>query len=144
MSAFGIDLRLITIQIVNFGVLLVALWYFLYTPIFKILDERKRLIEKGVTDAADAAISLKNAEQEKGQIVTTAVAEASDIVKRGEASAKRDAGAILKEAHEQSARIIADGEKKAETLADGVRKKAEADIAKTAILAAEKILKERA
>lgn len=144
ISAFGIDLRLITIQLVNFGILLVALWYFLYTPVFKILDERKRVIEKGVRDAEGAALSLKNAEEEKGQIVTSAVAEAGEIVKRGEASAKRDAEAIRKDAQEQSARILADGQMKAESLAAEIRKKTEADIAKVAILAAEKILKERA
>ena len=143
LTAFGIDARLITIQIVNFGLLLVALWYFLYTPVFKILNERKLLIERGIKDAHDAARSLETADIEKAQIVTAAVSEASHIVKRGEEAAKRDASSIVKSAHEQSARILEESEKKAATLADSIRKKSEAEIAKVAILAAEKILKDR-
>ena len=144
INAFGIDLRLITIQIVNFGILLAALSYFLYTPILKILDERKRLIEKGIVDAKDASLSRENAVREKEEILKNAVSEAGSIVKRGEEAAEREAGSIVKDAHEQSSRIVADGEKKAQALASSVRAKSEAEIAKIAVLAAEKILKERA
>lgn len=144
ITAFGIDLRLITIQIVNFVVLLVALWYFLYTPIFKILDERKRLIAKGVQDAHDAEFALESADEEKGKIVTAAVAEASDIVKRGTEAGKKEKDTLLKEAHSQSAHIIDDAEKKAHVRAREIEKKSEEEITRVAILAAEKILKERA
>lgn len=144
INAFGIDLRLITIQIVNFGILLAALSYFLYTPILKVLDDRKRLIEKGIVDAKDAALSRENAAREKDEILKTAVTEAGSIVKRGEDAAEREAGAIVQEAHAQSARIVTDGEKKAQALADSIRRESEAEIAKIAVLTAEKILKERA
>lgn len=144
IKAFGIDGRLITIQIVNFFVLLAALSYLLYTPLMKMLDERKRLIAKGVEDAKNAALSLENAGKEKDGILAAAVSEASSIVKRGEEAAKRDAASIVKGAHEQSTRIIEDGEKKATALADSIRSKTEAEVAKAALLAAEKILKERA
>lgn len=144
IKAFGIDGRLITIQIVNFFVLLGALSYLLYTPLMKMLDERKKLIEKGVMDARNAALSLQNADKEKKGILSEAVSEASDIVKRGEESAKREAATIVTSAHEQSARIVTDGEKKATALADAIRKETEAEVAKAALLAAEKILKERA
>lgn len=143
IKAFGIDGRLITIQIVNFFVLLAALSYLLYTPLMKMLDERKRLIAKGVEDAKNAALSLENAGKEKDGILAQAVSEASDIVKRDEEAAKRDAASIVKDAHEQSARIVTDGEKKAAALADSIRAKTEAEVAKAALLAAEKILKER-
>lgn len=144
ITAFGIDLRLITIQIVNFVVLLIALWYFLYTPVFKILDERKRLIAKGIEDAENAALALANADEEKGKIVTAAVAEASDIVKRGTEAGKKEKEILLREAHSQGAHILEDAEKKAHVRAREIEKKSEKEITRVAILAAEKILKERA
>jgi F-type H+-transporting ATPase subunit b len=144
IKTFGIDWRLIAIQIFNFALLLGALSYFLYTPLLKMLDERKRVVAKGVEDAKDAALSRENAEKEKAAIITKAVTEAGDIVKRGEAAAEREAAGIVTEAYAQSTRIIQDGESKAAALADSIRKKTEADIAKVAILAAEKVLRERA
>jgi len=144
IHTFGIDWRLIAIQIFNFLLLLALLSYFLYTPVLRMLDERKKLIAKGVADANDAALSKENATKEKDAVLRQAVTEAGDIVKRGEEAAARDASTIVKDAHEQSARIVADGEKKAHALADTIRAKSEAEIAKIAVLAAEKILKERA
>lgn len=35
IQAFGIDAKLITVQIINFGILLAALTYFLYKPVLK-------------------------------------------------------------------------------------------------------------
>jgi len=144
ITTFGIDWRLIAIQIFNFGLLLALLSYFLYTPVLKMIDDRRKLIEKGVTDAKNAALARENAEKEKGEVLKKAVVEAGDIVKRGEEAAEREAANIVKGAHEQSTRIVKDGESKAVALAESIRKSTEAEIAKVAILAAEKILKERA
>ncbi len=144
IHTFGIDYRLIAIQIFNFVLLLAVLSYFLYTPVLKMIDERKKVIAKGVADAEAAALSKENAAKEKDAVIKQAVSEASDIVKRGEEAAGREASTIVKDAHDQSSRIVADGEKKAQALADSIRAKSEAEIAKIAVLAAEKILKERA
>jgi F-type H+-transporting ATPase subunit b len=143
IHTFGIDWRLIAIQIFNFALLLGALSYFLYTPILKMIDERKRIVVKGVEDAEAASLVLKNAEVEKHGILTKAVTEASEIVKRGEEAASREASLIVSEAHAESARITSEGEKKAHVIADALRKESEAGIAKAALLAAEKILRER-
>lgn len=144
IHTFGIDYRLIAIQIFNFVLLLAVLSYFLYTPVLKMIDERKKVIAKGVADAQEAALSKENAAKEKSAVLKKAVSEAGDIVQRGEEAAGREASTIVKDAHEQSSRIVLDGEKKAQALADSIRAKSEAEIAKMAVLAAEKILKERA
>ena len=39
LAAFGIDWRLLLINSINFGLLLLALWYFLYGPLMKMLEE---------------------------------------------------------------------------------------------------------
>jgi F-type H+-transporting ATPase subunit b len=143
IHTFGIDGRLIAIQVFNFILLLGGLSYFLYTPLLKMIDTRKKLIAQGVEDAKNAALSLQNATSEKDAILGKAVGEAGDIVKRGEDAAKREGAAIIAGAHEQSARIQSEAEKKALALAVSIKQKSEADVAKAALLAAEKILKER-
>ena len=53
LQAFGIEGHLLIAQLVNFGVLFVALMYLLYKPVMKTLDERRIVIAKGVEDAGD-------------------------------------------------------------------------------------------
>lgn len=142
--AFGIDWRLIMIQLLNFGFLLAVLTYFLYTPILKALDERKALIAKGIENAKNAGEKLAQANDESRGIVSEAHKDAESIVLRAKETAKKDASGIVSEAHGQSEKIVLEARAKAQADATRIQKESEKDIAATAILAAEKILKEQA
>ncbi len=72
IHAFGIDWRLIVIQIFNFALLVAALWYFLYTPILKILEERESKLKQGVLDAEKAATARSEADTEKSVVLKEA------------------------------------------------------------------------
>jgi len=54
LQALGLDIRILSAQLINFAVLLFVLWRFGYKPILKFLDDRKDQIEKGVDDAKKA------------------------------------------------------------------------------------------
>lgn len=143
-SAFGIDWRLIILQIFNFALLLTGLWYFLYTPVLSMLEKRTRTIEKGLADAAEAERNLKHAEKEKAEIVGGAHKEASDIALRAKKHADEKAALLLQEAEEKKMRILEEAKKAGVEMQHKLYKESEAEIARTALLAAEKILKERA
>ncbi|HMA79010.1 MAG TPA: hypothetical protein VKP88_07860, partial [Candidatus Paceibacterota bacterium] len=61
IQAFGIDTRLIVVQIINFGLLLALLSYFLYRPILNLLEEREAKITQGIKDAEAAAAAKADA-----------------------------------------------------------------------------------
>lgn len=143
LSTFGIDAKLITIQIINFGLLLLALWYFLYTPLLKLLNERQTKIEKGVKDAAESEKRLAEAEGEKQSIVGAAHKEAEDIVSRAKNAADEKGSEILKTAESKSEKVLSDAAIKAEEMKRQALKEHEAEVAKLAVLAAEKVLRER-
>ena len=63
-AAFGIDWRLLLVQAVNFGLLLLALWYFLYGPVLKMIDDRRAKIAESVKVAEAAARRLEEAKAE--------------------------------------------------------------------------------
>ena len=65
LEVFGINWKLLLIQSVNFGILLLVLWRFLYRPLVKIMGERQSVIAKGVQNARDAEERLKSIEEEK-------------------------------------------------------------------------------
>lgn len=143
-SAFGIDWRLLIIQIVNFAVLLGALTYFLYRPMMAMLDERRKKIAEGVQAADAAQQRLADAKTESDSIIADAAHEAEGLLsasrlraeERGKeivSAAQARADASLKEA------AAAALEEKRRALEESRR-----EIARAAVLAAEKILVEKA
>lgn len=143
ISAFGIDWRLIAIQIFNFALLAGLLWYFLYEPVLKMLDARRDKVAKGLQDAEAATAAREAAETEKKEILGVAHKEAEAVVARASTAGDEKRAAILKQAEEESARRIAAAEKAGEQLKEKLRQESEAEVAQAAILAAEKILRSK-
>src|SRR4051812_1308119 len=98
LTTFGINWKLLLTQVINFGLLLLALRYFLYGPIMKIIDERKDKIAKGVVDAEAATVKLATAETEKESIIKNANGEAEKIVAEARVYADQKGQELVKEA----------------------------------------------
>lgn len=143
LTAFGIDWRLIVIQVFNFVVLIGALWYFLYTPILNIIRERKEVVAKGVQDAEDAATLKENAESERLKVLSDANKEADVVLENAKVFANEKSTDIIKSAEEKAEGIVRDASAKGEELIKRSQKESEAEIAKVAVLAAERILTEK-
>ncbi len=143
VHAFGIDWRLIVIQIINFGILVGVLWYFLYTPILKLLADREAKIKQGIDDADKASSALKNADIEKNEILKGAHGEAKGIVTRAEKHAEEKGKALIDEVQNKIARDIENAKKLGDEMKANALKESEAEIIKLSLLGAEKILNER-
>lgn len=93
-----IQLSQIVFQIINFGIVVGALSFFVYKPILKTIDERADKIKDGL-EAAEKNIKLQSdAEVEKDQIISEAKKEATKIKN----AAKSEAEAILSEAQSKA------------------------------------------
>lgn len=143
IHAFGVDWRLIAIQVFNFSLMLAGLWYFLYTPVLKLLDDRKKIIEEGLTNAAHAERALRHADKEKAAILAAAHAEALHVDARAKVHAEEKIATLIQDAEEKAARILHNAEEEGAALKMRLEREGEADIARVALLAAEKILRER-
>lgn len=144
ITAFGIDWKLLVIQIFNFAILVAVLSYFLYRPVLKILSDRQKKIEQGVADAEQAAESRAQAETEKGKVLEAAHGEAKEVVARAEVHAKEKADTVIADASMRSERILESAAQRAEEVHAQAIEESEADIAKMAVLAAEKVMREKA
>jgi F-type H+-transporting ATPase subunit b len=140
-AAFGIQFPLLIAQTVNFAVLMVALWYLLYKPVMKVIEARKQKVAQGVLDAEAAAEKLSSADAEASTTVQQAEKEAEGIV----ASAREEAGSeksrIVKEADARAAAIAADADARAKETAAKALRESEKEIARLAVLAAEKAMR---
>src|SRR3989344_2011613 len=142
-AAFGLDWKLLLIQALNFGILLIVLWRFLYTPVLKMIDERRTKIAEGVEKAEAAGRRLTEADTEGKGIVANASKEAENLVASGRARAEDRAADILKRSHEQAERVLADATARAEEARRQALSAGEKEIARAAMLAAEKILENK-
>lgn len=138
---FGVDWRLLIIQAVNFGVLMLALWAFLYKPLLKLMDERRAKIEKGVHDADQATRALSEAEEKKRELMIAAAKEADALSERS----RKGIAALEKEASiaadEKAARMLAQAEKESAELKAQALVGAKDELAKMIVLGAEKAIR---
>ncbi|MEK7144576.1 MAG: F0F1 ATP synthase subunit B [Patescibacteria group bacterium] len=142
-TTFGIDWHLLIAQVANFAILVVVLTWLLYKPVLKMVQERERVIAKGVADAEESTERLARADSEAGKRVGAAEEEAGSIVERARHAATDERTKILKEAEERALRVALDADARAkEAMAHSLRE-SEKEVARLAILAAEKIMQEK-
>lgn len=142
LDAFGIDWKLLIAQLVNFGVLFVALTYLLYKPVIKTLDERREKIAQGVRDAELAAEKAATADADAATVVKGAESEAEGIVSNARDLAGAEKTRIMKEAEARAAQVAADADARATETAAKALRESEREIARLAVLAAEKVLRD--
>lgn len=143
LHAFGIDWRLIVIQVFNFVILMGLLWYLLYVPVLKIIQERKEKIAKGIQDADDAKALKDNAESERTHVLTEAQKEAGVVAQKAKEYADAKTAEAVAAADAKAAQIVESATQKGVELQKKMEKESEAEIAKLAVLAAERVLKEK-
>ena len=142
-AAFGVNWKLLFIQAVNFGLLLSLLTYLLYKPLLRIIDERREKVAEGVRTAQEAARTLADAKTESEGIVGTAAREAETLVATARARADEKGHEIVKAAESRADGVMKDAAARAEEAQRNAMQESAKDIARAAMLAAEKVLREK-
>jgi F-type H+-transporting ATPase subunit b len=139
--AFGIEWKLLGIQMLNFAIVFFIIVRFVWKPVRGILEARQMKIEQGLHDADAAAEARHNAVVERDRIITDTRKEAGDLAAKLHAQ-------VTEHAHEEMRKAAADADAlRAHAKTDGERVKAEiikageVELARMAILAAEKVLR---
>jgi F-type H+-transporting ATPase subunit b len=143
-SAFGVSWGLLLAQAVNFGILLLALGYFLYTPVLTMLNKRRELVAESVKEAKQMAELFAHADDEAKRRVDLAEEEAEKIVASARDAASAEKTRLLKEAESRAASALKEAETRATETVARARRESDRDIARLTILAAETILKNHA
>lgn len=142
-AAFGVNWKLLLAQAVNFGVLLLVLWHFLYKPVLKMIDERREKVAEGVKNAEEAARNLAVSEERGAEIVAQASRDAEGLVSEARARADEKRAQLIHAAEGRAADILDEAHQRAEEAKRQALAASEREITKAAILAAEKILKQK-
>lgn len=113
-SQLGINGKSLLAQGINFTVILAVLSAFVYKPLLKVLEERRKKIEFGLEGAAEAERRLAAIDDERKSRLKEADKEAVSIV-----------GAAEKKAGERAVEIVAAAESKADQVLSEAAKVAE-------------------
>jgi F-type H+-transporting ATPase subunit b len=106
---FGLDPWTIAAQALNFLIVASVLYYFMFRPVLKTMDERREKIESGLKYAEEMKQKLAEAEKEQQAILTQARKEAQDILAQARTAAKTFEEAQTKDAATKVEQMIKGG-----------------------------------
>lgn len=124
LTDFGVNVDLLISQGISFGIVALALYYFVFKPVLKVSAERQQKIEQGLKDAQEARENLANAQA----VAATKLEEAA-----------KEAAKVLAEARESAKRTIDSATQEALTKAEQIRLDNEAQLARDKVLMKEEL-----
>lgn len=142
-NALGLNVKILSAQLINFAILLFLLYKFGYKPILDFMQARKSKIEQGVNDAQKAEAKLKEAAFEKEEIVKEAKKEAIKIIDKAKEEADAKRKKVLEKAKEEIGEIINQEKVKIQTEKADTLKQIKAELGEMIALSLEKILDEK-
>lgn len=144
VTVFGINWKLLLIQGVNFGLLLAILYRYLYKPVLAMVDARRAKIENAIRNAEKTEAELGLAEAEKAHILREATKKGDDLIEAAKKHAEGEEHNIMKDAHRKAVHLLNEALRRTNREHDEMIQKAEREVARMAILSAEKILRQGA
>lgn len=139
-SKLGIDWRLLAAQIVNFLILVYVLKRFVYTPMLRFLEERRKKIEEGLSHAEKSEELHRKVKVEVEEIVLKAKRQAKEIVDEAHTQAKHTHKTIVEQAHSDAHEIVQSAKKQSEEERQAYIARFQTEIAELVVLAAEKVV----
>jgi F-type H+-transporting ATPase subunit b len=141
MAQLGINGPFLLAQIINFIILFLLLRRFLFPPLLRMLDERKRRIAEGL---AAADIARKEAEAERARLMAQIEAERKEAQARiaaASAEAERVKAEIVAQAQREAEAIKAKAIAEAEAERQRILAEAHKQIAELTVLATERVVR---
>lgn len=142
MEKLGIQPIQLLTQTFNFLVLLFILRKFLYKPILKALDDRRKKIEEGLSYAEQTKKEFEKSEQKKEEILQKALGEARKITQEAKKTAAKIEAEIMAKAEERAKEIIEKARKEAATEREQIEKEVKKEAVEIAARMVEKLMKD--
>ena len=140
MEALGVEVKLLVGQIINFLLLFVLLGFFLYKPIVKMLDDRRRTIAESLDNAKKIEENLAKSEEKTKLALELAQSEARKVLEEAIKLAGEQKNKIMAEAQAQSDRIIENAKAEAKTMKDNIVSDAKKELSQVVLAALDKIV----
>ena len=143
LAALGINLGFLIAQVINFGIIALALTAALWGPAVNMLDARSQKIQKGLEDAAAAARARQNAEADADKILAEARAERQKLLEEARQQGDDVKKGIESEARQEAERIRVEANAEAEATRSAALADLREDVLQISSAVAGRILQEK-
>lgn len=139
----GLNLKLFIAQLVNFGIVLLVLWKWVFRPVSLNMKKRTEKIDQSLKQAAEIAQEKEKFDVWKTQEMSLARKEARAIIEKSKTEAESLKNETLIKAKSEQAAVVAQAKAEIELEKQQALKDARGQLAGLVTLAAEKILREK-
>ncbi|MFH0928407.1 MAG: F0F1 ATP synthase subunit B [bacterium] len=143
LGSLGIDWKIFLAQLINFGLVLVVLWKWAYTPLVKMLEKRQLTIEESLTKAKEIDDRLAKVAGEAEAQLKKAREEAKKILEEATVAAQAIALDEKRKANETANKILKTGQAELEKIKSEIVSEARGELAGLVALALQKIISEK-
>lgn len=140
MEALGINFNLFLAQLINFGVVVAALYFLLYKRVLAVLRERTERIEQSIKDSEQVKQQLANARRDYDAEIARARQEAAGILAQAQERAKSQEVEIIAQARQEGERIRNEAREQARQERDQLLREVKGQIAELVTLTASRVL----
>ena len=140
LSTLGLNWSALVAQLINYGILLVALTFLLYRPILRLLDERSARIAKSMEDSKKIEQKLKDIEKDRAAAMKELDQKASAILAEAKKQADVSKAEMMQSAQQEVSALLERGKKQLEDEKRKMVADLEKTVAKATVTLAGKIL----
>ncbi|MFA5935290.1 MAG: F0F1 ATP synthase subunit B [Patescibacteria group bacterium] len=139
LGTLGVSTDLLIAQFVNFAIVLLVLWRWVYRPLMKKMDQRAKTISDGLSFADESKIALAEAEQARDQMLREAKAESHVMMEKTLAEAEKLKAEKLVQAKDEIEKVIAEAKQQIKAERDASFDALKGEIAELVSLATAKV-----
>jgi F-type H+-transporting ATPase subunit b len=143
IESFHLDLKLLIAQAVNFLIVFLVLYYFVFKPLAKIMKDREKKITKSLDDAKKIEERLSGAEEDYKKKMSEAKKEASAILEKASQDAEAKKKEMVAKAKDEIGQVINQEKAKMQSEKAKTLKEIKAEIADLVVATAEKVIGEK-
>lgn len=142
LAGLGINPGFLLSQVVNFLILFAGLYFLLWKPILKMLDQRKERIQQGLEDAERAREERERAGAEFNKRIEEAGQEKKRIIAQAADEAREERKAIVAQAEQEAEKVLTEAREEAQSERKRVLEDLRGQVALLAIAAANRLIGE--
>ena len=128
LAQLGIDAQGLLLYLVNFGILLLVMYRFVYKPLVKVMADRREQIKHDVESAANMREELEVFKQNEEKERRARELELDERIQEAKKVVREDAKKLLADAEAQRDSVIAQANETAQATIDGAMAGAESEI----------------
>lgn len=139
LSSLGLDLKLFIAQLINFSIVVLILWRWVYRPLVKTMDARAKKISDGLEFSKQAAELLEGADAKNVQIIKAAKSESHALLQEAAGQAEKQRQQVLAQSKAEAEKILVEGQERLNSEKAAALQAVKQEVANLVALSTEKV-----